>query len=85
MYNIYSGVGALINSLQWVESNYSKGKYALVVASEDSTVHFDSNGSCGSAAVAFLLSRNASLVIDLKTKVINRHDLLSQVRKIYKL
>eukprot|EP00615_Pteridomonas_danica_P000511 CAMPEP_0114334912 /NCGR_PEP_ID=MMETSP0101-20121206/4700_1 /TAXON_ID=38822 ORGANISM="Pteridomonas danica, Strain PT" /NCGR_SAMPLE_ID=MMETSP0101 /ASSEMBLY_ACC=CAM_ASM_000211 /LENGTH=993 /DNA_ID=CAMNT_0001466347 /DNA_START=257 /DNA_END=3238 /DNA_ORIENTATION=- len=64
------GVGALINSLQWLESSYSNGKYALMVASSDCTAS-KIDGRSGSASIAFLLGRDSSFSIDLNSRVVS--------------
>lgn len=61
----YGGTSALFNSLQWIESSYWDGRYALVVAG-DIAVYAEGNarptGGCG--AVAMLLGPNAPIVFD---------------------
>jgi hydroxymethylglutaryl-CoA synthase len=61
----YGGTSALFNSVQWIESSYWDGRYALVVAG-DIAVYAEGNarptGGCG--VVAMLIGPNAPIVMD---------------------
>ena len=65
----YGGTAALLNALLWVDSSSWDGRYAIVVAA-DIAVYADGparpTGGCG--AVALLIGRDATLVIDLRTR-----------------
>jgi hydroxymethylglutaryl-CoA synthase len=61
----YGGTSALFNSIQWIESSYWDGRYALVIAG-DIAIYAEGNarptGGCG--AVAMLIGPNAPIVFD---------------------
>ncbi|KAJ3415713.1 hypothetical protein HDV05_004391 [Chytridiales sp. JEL 0842] len=61
----YGGTNALFGALNWLESSYWDGRYALVVAAD---IAVYKNGSArptgGAGAVAMLLGRNAPIVFD---------------------
>lgn len=61
----YGGTNALFNSVQWVESSYWDGRYAIVVAG-DIAIYAEGNarptGGCG--VCAMLVGPNAPLVLD---------------------
>ncbi|KAL4236069.1 Hydroxymethylglutaryl-CoA synthase [Mactra antiquata] len=61
----YGGTSALFNAVNWVESSYWDGRYALVVAG-DIAVYATGNARCtgGAGAVAMLVGANASLIMD---------------------
>jgi len=61
----YGGTSALFNALQWIESSYWDGRYAIVIAG-DIAVYAEGaarpTGGCG--AVAMLIGPNAPIVFD---------------------
>ena len=61
----YGGTAALFNALQWVESSYWDGKYALVICA-DLAVYADGSArpTGGAGAVAMLIGRDANIVFD---------------------
>ena len=63
MNGCYGGTNALFNSINWIESQWWDGRYALVVAG-DNAVYAEgiarATGGCG--AVAMLIGVNAPLV-----------------------
>lgn len=66
----YGGTNALFNSINWLESSSYDGRYAICVAAD---IAVYKNGSArptgGAGAVAILLGRDAPLVFDVKTRV----------------
>lgn len=71
----YGGTAALLNALQWVDSTWWDGRYAIVVAA-DIAVYEDGparpTGGCG--AVALLIGRDAPLAVDLSTRTTHACD-----------
>jgi hydroxymethylglutaryl-CoA synthase len=65
----YGGTAALLNALNWVDSNSWDGRYGIVVAA-DIAVYADGparpTGGCG--AVAMLVGRDAPLRFDLRAR-----------------
>eukprot|EP01111_Echinosteliopsis_oligospora_P018916 TRINITY_DN891_c0_g1_i1.p1 TRINITY_DN891_c0_g1~~TRINITY_DN891_c0_g1_i1.p1 ORF type:complete len:454 (-),score=123.57 TRINITY_DN891_c0_g1_i1:38-1399(-) len=61
----YGGTSALFNSIQWIESSYWDGRFALVVAG-DIAIYAEGNArpTGGCAAVAMLIGPNAPIVFD---------------------
>ncbi|TPX35339.1 hydroxymethylglutaryl-CoA synthase [Synchytrium microbalum] len=61
----YGGTSALFNALNWIESSYWDGRYALVVAG-DIAVYKEGNArpTGGAGCVAILLGANAPIVFD---------------------
>eukprot|EP00127_Corallochytrium_limacisporum_P005191 Clim_evm8s201 gene=Clim_evmTU8s201 len=61
----YGGTSALFNAVQWIESSYWDGRYALVVAA-DIAVYAEGNArpTGGAGAVAMLIGPNAPLVME---------------------
>ncbi|KAJ3373484.1 hypothetical protein HDU91_006885 [Kappamyces sp. JEL0680] len=61
----YGGTNALFNCINWLESSYYDGRYAIAVAAD---IAVYKNGGArptgGAGAVAILLGRNAPLVFD---------------------
>lgn len=66
----YAGTAALLNSIQWVESSFSGGKYAIVVCS-DAYFYDDLNSQAfaSAGAVAILIGRNP--VFEISSEVRN--------------
>lgn len=61
----YGGTAALFNAINWLESSYCEGRFALVVAADIATYSTPSTQPTGGAgAVALLLGPNAPLVFD---------------------
>lgn len=61
----YGGTNALFNAIQWVESSYWDGRYALVVAGDIAVYEAGParpTGGCG--ACALLIGANAPIVFD---------------------
>lgn len=71
----YGGTAALLNALQWVDSTWWDGRYAIVVAA-DIAVYEDGparpSGGCG--AVALLIGRDAPLAVNLSSKTTHACD-----------
>ena len=61
----YGGTNALFNALNWIESSYWDGRYALVVAG-DIAVYKEGNArpTGGAGCVAILLGANAPIVFE---------------------
>jgi hydroxymethylglutaryl-CoA synthase len=61
----YGGTNALFNSINWIESSYWDGRYALVV-SGDIAVYASGNArpTGGAGVIAMLLGKNAPIVFD---------------------
>lgn len=66
----YGGTNALFNAINWLESPYWDGRYAIVVAAD---IAVYKNGAArptgGAGAVAMLLGRNAPIVFDRGLRV----------------
>ena len=62
----YGGTSALLNAMAWVESDMVwDGRYAIVVACDIATyARGPARPTCGIGAAAFLLNRDAPLVLD---------------------
>eukprot|EP00794_Sanderia_malayensis_P007686 gene7686-8523_t len=65
----YGGTAALFNALNWIESSSWDGRYAVVVMG-DIAVYAEGNARCtgGAGAIAFLVGKDAPLVIDRKLR-----------------
>lgn len=61
----FGGTAALMNAINWIESSYWDGRYALVIAA-DIAVYASGNARCtgGAGAIAMLVGPNAPLVIE---------------------
>ena len=60
----YGGTAALLNALQWVESDSWDGRYAIVVAADIAAyARGPARPTCGAGAVAVLVGRDAPLVV----------------------
>jgi hydroxymethylglutaryl-CoA synthase len=60
----YGGTAALLNALHWVESDRWDGRYAIVVAADIAAyARGPARPTCGAGAVAFLIGRDAPLVV----------------------
>jgi hydroxymethylglutaryl-CoA synthase len=61
----YGGTNALFSALNWLESSYWDGRYALVVAADIAVYKSGAARPTGGAgAIAILLGRNAPIVFD---------------------
>nr|MBE5725924.1 HMG coenzyme A synthase [Cucujiformia] len=61
----FGGTAALFNAIDWIESSYWNGKYALVVAADIAVYAKGSARPTGGAgAVAMLIGANAPLTFD---------------------
>nr|MBE5725939.1 HMG coenzyme A synthase [Cucujiformia] len=71
----FGGTAALFNAINWVESSYWNGKYALVVAADIAVYAKGAARPTGGAgAVAMLIGPNAPLVFDRGLRTIHmRH------------
>lgn len=65
----YGGTSALFNAVNWIESSYWDGRYALVVAG-DIAVYASGNArpTGGAGAVAMLIGPNAPLIMERGTR-----------------
>ncbi|KAK7482697.1 hypothetical protein BaRGS_00018290 [Batillaria attramentaria] len=61
----FGGTAALMNAVNWIESSYWDGRYALVIAA-DIAVYASGNARCtgGAGAIAMLVGPNAPLVLE---------------------
>lgn len=71
----YGATNALFNSVQWIESSYWDGRYALVVAT-DCAIYGSgpARATGGGGAIAMLLGANAGIVLHPpRVKIISFH------------
>ncbi|XP_074640695.1 hydroxymethylglutaryl-CoA synthase 1-like [Tubulanus polymorphus] len=68
----YGGTASLFNAVNWIESSYFDGRYALVVAA-DIAVYATGNARCtgGAGAIAMLIGANAPLIFDRGLRAIH--------------